>query len=175
VVDHVEQLVAEGEKVIVFAHHKDVIAQLTESLTPHGVVRVIGGMSDEAKQTSVDVFQNDPEVKVFIGQFQSAGVGLTLTASSHVVFAEIPFTPAEATQAEDRAHRIGQTSSVLAWWMLGVGNNPDIPLLDDRMWALLNSKHEVVSSVLTGQGEDMGAEGGSITQALIEAIVGNGI
>jgi hypothetical protein len=43
------------------------------------------------------------------------------------------------------------------------------------MWALLNSKHEVVSSVLTGQGEDMGAEGGSITQALIEAIVGNGI
>lgn len=175
VVDHVEQLVAEGEKVIVFAHHKDVIARLTESLTPHGVVRVIGGMNDEAKQASVDAFQNDPEVKVFIGQFQSAGVGLTLTASAHVVFAEIPFTPAEATQAEDRAHRIGQTSSVLAWWMIGVGNNPDIPLLDDRMWALLNSKHEVVSSVLTGNGEDMGAEGGSITQALIEAIVGNGI
>jgi hypothetical protein len=42
------------------------------------------------------------------------------------------------------------------------------------MWALLNAKHEVVSAVLTGNGEDMGAEGGSITQELIEGIVGNG-
>jgi hypothetical protein len=42
------------------------------------------------------------------------------------------------------------------------------------MWALLNAKHETVSAVLTGYGEDMGAEGGSITQSLIDGIVGNG-
>lgn len=172
VVEHVEELVSEGEKVIVFAHHRDVINGLSEALASHGVVRVIGGMTDEQKQQAVDTFQNG-DAKVFIGQFTSAGVGLTLTASSHVVFAEIPWTPAEAVQSEDRAHRIGQTDSVVAWWMLAVDSNPSGITIDDRLWALLNAKHETVSAVLTGFGEDLGAEGGSITQSLIEGIVGN--
>lgn len=173
VVEHVEELVAQGEKVIVFAHHKDVIANLTSAFSKHGVVKIAGGMTDDEKQVAVDTFQNG-DAKVFVGQFTSAGVGITLTASSHVVFAEVPWTPAEAVQAEDRAHRIGQTNSVVAWWMLAVDNNIALPTVDDRMWALLNAKHEVVSAVLTGNGEDMGAEGGSITQELIEGIVGNG-
>lgn len=173
VVEHVEEIVNEGEKVIVFAHHRDVIEGLSTALKEHGVVKVIGGMSDEAKQQSVDAFQNG-DAKVFIGQFTSAGVGLTLTASSHVVFAEVPWTPAEAVQSEDRAHRIGQSNAVVAWWLLAVDSNPNgNPTVDDRLWALLNAKHETVSAVLTGYGEDMGAEGGSITQSLIEGIVGN--
>ncbi|NBU12330.1 MAG: hypothetical protein EBT40_02725, partial [Betaproteobacteria bacterium] len=61
------------------------------------------------------------------------------------------------------------------WWLLAVdSNNAEAPTIDDRMWALLNAKHETVSAVLTGYGEDMGAEGGSITQSLIDGIVGNG-
>lgn len=172
VVEHVEELVAQGEKVIVFAHHKDVIAGLTSALNKHGVVRVIGGMDDASKQEAVDNFQNG-DAKVFIGQFTSAGVGITLTASSNVVFAEIPFTPAEAVQSEDRAHRISQTSSVTAWWLLSVDGVTNAPTIDDRLWALLNAKHETVSAVLTGHGEDMGAEGYDITNALIDGIVGN--
>lgn len=173
VVEHVEELVAQGEKVIVFAHHRDVIAGLASALSKHGVVKVAGGLTDEQKQEAVDAFQQG-DAKVFIGQFTSAGVGLTLTASSHVVFAEVPWTPAEAVQSEDRAHRIGQDNAVVAWWLLAVDDTSEIPTVDDRMWALLNSKHETVSAVLTGHGEDMGAEGGSITQALIDGIVGNG-
>lgn len=173
VVEHVEELVAQGEKVIVFAHHRDVIAGLASALNKHGVVKVAGGLTDEQKQEAVDAFQQG-DAKVFIGQFTSAGVGLTLTASSHVVFAEVPWTPAEAVQSEDRAHRIGQDNAVVAWWLLAVDDTSEIPTVDDRMWALLNSKHETVSAVLTGHGEDMGAEGGSITQALIDGIVGNG-
>jgi SWI/SNF-related matrix-associated actin-dependent regulator 1 of chromatin subfamily A len=134
---------------------------------------VAGGLTDEQKQEAVDAFQTG-DAKVFIGQFTSAGVGLTLTASSHVVFAEVPWTPAEAVQSEDRAHRIGQHNAVVAWWLLAVDDTSEIPTVDDRMWALLNTKHETVSAVLTGHGEDMGAEGGSITQALIDGIVGNG-
>jgi 2-isopropylmalate synthase len=100
---------------------------------------------------------------------------LGLTASSHVVFAELPWEPASAVQAEDRAHRIGQDNAVVAWWLLAVDNTSEIPTVDDRMWALLNAKHETVSAVLTGHGEDMGAEGAtSITQSLIEGIIGNG-
>jgi SWI/SNF-related matrix-associated actin-dependent regulator 1 of chromatin subfamily A len=172
VVEHVEELVAEGEKVIVFAHHTDVINQIAEALNEHGVVKVVGGMTDEGKQNAVDSFQTG-DAKVFVGQFTAAGVGLTLTASSHVVFAELPWTPAEAVQAEDRAHRIGQTNAVVAWWMTAVDSDPSKLTVDDRMWALLNHKHEIVSAVLDGYGEDMGAEG-NLAQALIEGIVGNG-
>lgn len=172
VVEHVEELIAEGEQVIVFAHHTDVINALTEALSEHGVVKVVGGLTDEVKQSAVDNFQAG-NAKVFVGQFTAAGVGLTLTASSHVVFAELPWTPAEAVQAEDRAHRIGQTNSVVAWWMTAVDSDSAKLTVDDRMWALLNHKHEIVSAVLDGYGEDMGAEG-NIAQALIEGIVGNG-
>ena len=174
VVEHVEELVAQGEKVIVFGHHRDVISGLSSALQQHGVVKVVGGMTDAEKQKSVDDFMTG-DAKVFIGNYDSAGVGLTLTSASHVVMAEVPWTPSSATQAEDRAHRIGQVNPVCAWWLLAVdSNNNEAPTIDDRMWALLNAKHETVSAVLTGYGEDMGAEGGSITQSLIDGIVGNG-
>ena len=168
VVEHVNELVEQGEQVIVFAHHKDVIAKYVSAFADHSVVKIVGGMTDEQKDEAVRKFQSG-EARVFVGQFTAAGVGLTLTASSNVVFGEIPWTPSEATQAEDRAHRIGQTNAVVAWWLLAT--DAEKPTIDDRLWALLNAKHETVSAVLDGLAVDLGAEG-STSQALIEGILG---
>lgn len=168
VVEHVNELVEQGEQVIVFAHHKEVIAKYCSAFEEHNVVKVVGGLSDEQKDEAVRKFQSG-EARVFVGQFTAAGVGLTLTASSNVVFGEIPWTPAEATQAEDRAHRIGQTNAVVAWWLLAT--DAVHPTIDDRLWNLLNAKHEAVSAVLDGIAVDLGAEG-STAQAIIEGIVG---
>lgn len=169
VVEHAENLLAEGEQVIIFAYHSDVIRQISEALASHGVVKVVGGLTDETKQSAVDQFQSGT-AKVFVGQFTAAGVGLTLTASSNVIMAEIPWTPADAVQSEDRAHRIGQTSSVMAWWLTAA--DPDRPTIDDYMWALLNAKHTTVSAVLDGYGVDLGAET-NILGDLIDSIIGN--
>ena len=169
VVEHVENLLAEDEQVIVFAYHTDVINAICKALASHNVVKVGGGMTDEAKQNAVDSFQSG-EAKVFVGQFQAAGVGLTLTASSNVVMAEIPWTPADAVQAEDRSHRIGNTVGTMAWWLTVA--DEERPTIDDRMWALLNAKHTTVSAVLDGYGVDLGAEGGILAD-LIDGIIGN--
>lgn len=60
--------------------------------------------------------------------------GLTFTAASHVVFAELYWNPGHVKQAEDRAHRIGQTSSVNVHYLIAKGT------FDTVMWSMLNRK-----------------------------------
>ena len=111
----IKDAVESTKKLVVFAHHRDVIEYLESELTSEDVrvVKVVGGMSSEEKQRAVDAFQNDPEVKVFIGSLTAAGTGITLTASSQVILVELDWVPANIEQAEDRCHRIGQTEPVL--------------------------------------------------------------
>ena len=109
----VREALESSDKIVLFAHHQDVIAAYQESFRAAGAVKLVGGMAIEERQRSVDRFQQDASVKVFIGSIQAAGVGITLTASSHVIFAELDWVPGNMTQAEDRCHRIGQAESVL--------------------------------------------------------------
>lgn len=111
--EFVLQLLQEEEKVVVFAHHRIVIDMLESSFAVNRirVSKVYGGMSDEQKNRAVEDFQNGDN-RVFIGQIQAAGTGLTLTASSTVVFAELDWVPGNIIQAEDRCHRFGQKNPV---------------------------------------------------------------
>lgn len=89
-------------KIVLFAHHKDVIAQLSDI---PGSVSVHGGTTN--RQAAIDAFQHG-EARVFIGQITAAGTGLTLTAASDLLFVESSWVPAENEQAAMRIHRIGQ-------------------------------------------------------------------
>ena len=174
VVDQCRSLLEAGEQVVVFAHHKRVISALREALSAeYPTVVVAGGVSNDAKQKAVDDFQSG-DVKVFIGQFESAGVGLTLTKASNVVIAELPWSPSVLAQAEDRCYRIGQQDSVTAWSLLCADAGTNSPTVDERLWSVLNAKQEVVSSILDGWGEDLGAESvdGSVINALLEGWLG---
>ena len=143
VVDHVADA-AESGKVLVFAHHLDVVAGLADGLRAKGlkVVTLTGSDSLLSRQAAVDSFQQDDETKVFIGNIRAAGVGITLTASSHVVFAELDWVPANLSQAEDRAHRIGQTNSVLVQHLVLEGS------LDQQIASQLVTKQAVIDAAL---------------------------
>lgn len=102
----------EDRKIVVFAHHKDVIEALYDKLHTRAV-RVGGHMHQSERQRAVDRLQNDPSIRCFIGQITAAGVGITLTAASDLLFVESSWVPAENLQARDRIHRIGQTEPCL--------------------------------------------------------------
>lgn len=139
---YVEDALENTEKVIVFAHHKDVVAKLMEALKEYGPVKMTGTEGMEERQNAVDSFQNDPKVRVIIGTIGAMGVGWTLTASSTVLFAELDWVPANVTQAEDRAHRIGQTASVNIFHVVLDGS------LDQRMAEVLIAKQDMADRAL---------------------------
>jgi SWI/SNF-related matrix-associated actin-dependent regulator 1 of chromatin subfamily A len=112
VLEHLDTLLEELDKVVVFAHHQDVVAAIADHF-PGECVTLTGDTKMDQRQGNVDRFQMDPSCRVFIGNIQAAGVGFTLTAASTVVFAELDWVPANVSQAEDRCHRIGQTATVL--------------------------------------------------------------
>lgn len=140
----VEHLLNATDKVVCFAHHKDVIKAIVEALheADEKVVVVTGDTPMKARQDAVDSFQHDSSVRFFIGNIQAAGVGLTLTAASHVVFAELDWVPGNMSQAEDRCHRIGQTDSVLAQHLVLEGS------LDAHIAKVLVEKQEVIDKAL---------------------------
>lgn len=148
VIEHIENSLADGRKLIVFAHHKDVGAAITESLRAllghNAVVEVWGRHSAEERQNAVARFQMDPEARVFVGGIAAAGVGLTLTASAHIVFAELDPTPAVMSQAEDRAHRIGQLLRLLVQHLLADRS------LDARIAQIVVEKQKIIRRAMDG-------------------------
>jgi len=114
------------KKMIVFAHHREVLKGLAVGLAELNPVLFMGGMSPKMKDDAVTKFQEDPTCEVFIGSIVAAGVGLTLTAASYVALVEADWRPGINDQAIDRAHRIGQLSTVLAEFLVIEGT------LDER-------------------------------------------
>jgi SWI/SNF-related matrix-associated actin-dependent regulator of chromatin subfamily A-like protein 1 len=105
-------------KTIVFAYHHNVIERLMEALSDQGVAGFTGRSSLRDRDRAATRFQNDPTCQFFIGNIEASGQGITLTAARHVVFAEPDWRGTYLEQAEDRAHRIGQTYPVLVTYLL---------------------------------------------------------
>lgn len=143
VISHVKAMREEGvKKIILFAHHHEVIEALYAKFKKVAVV-AYGKTSDRAKNAAVEAFQDkNSGVEIFVAGLTAVGVGITLTASSHVVFAELDWTPGNVNQAEDRAHRIGQENSVLVQHLVLDGS------LDARMAQMIVEKQEIADRAL---------------------------
>lgn len=111
VIKYIEAELMRVEKIVIFAHHQDVVEQIAQYFKAVAV-SFTGQSSATAKQDAVDRFQTDPEVRICVASILAAGVGITLTAANTVIFAELDWTGANVTQAEDRCHRIGQKRQV---------------------------------------------------------------
>lgn len=130
------------EKLVIFANHKTIINKLEETFKDI-CVKIDGSTKQgEYRQQLVDKFQTDDNIKVFIGNIQAAGVGLTLTASSTVIFLQLPWSKAATEQAVDRTHRIGQKNTVNVIYLLP--NNT----IEYRLSKIIDSKANISSVVL---------------------------
>ena len=117
--DYIDEVLDSGQKIVVFCKHKIVVDELCK-IYPQAV-KVTGSENETQKQNSVDMFQKNPKTNIIIGSHKAAGVGLTLTASSEVLFLELPWTFADLEQCEDRCHRMGQPNSVRCTALIGEG------------------------------------------------------
>lgn len=134
-------------KLVVMAVHKFVIDRLMQEF-PKIAVKVDGSVTGPDRQKAVDDFQTKDNIRLFVGNIKAAGVGLTLTASSTVAFLELPWTPGDCRQAEDRVHRIGQKNTVSIYYLLAENT------IEERIAALIDQKQKVLDSVLDGEETD---------------------
>jgi SWI/SNF-related matrix-associated actin-dependent regulator 1 of chromatin subfamily A len=148
--DVLAYLMRRTEKTLVFAYHHEIIEGLATALGRAGrdVVTITGRTRDPT--TVVQHFQESPDCLFFIGNIRAAGIGITLTAACHVVFAELDWTPAVHHQAEDRAHRIGQAEQVkVVTFILDDDNATDRQICSLLEAKEIASRHALNSVLLT--------------------------
>ena len=130
-----------NKKVIIFTNFTDELLELAEHFGKKCVIHY-GPMTEKEKQRSVDNFQNNSAIRVFIGNTKSAGVGITLTESDVVIFNSFDWVPGSNEQAEDRAYRIGQKNNVSVYYQLFEDT------ISIRMWSVLRTKKDVISTII---------------------------
>ena len=159
-VEMAENAIEMGQKVIIFTTFTD---ELNELKNHFGKLCVThnGPMKERDKQNSVDSFQNNPNIKVFIGNIKSAGVGITLTEGTLVIFNSFDWVTGNNEQAEDRAFRIGQKKNVIVYYQLFEGT------VSIRMWETLKRKKDIIS-VIMGETNKTEEE---ITEILMDEIL----
>jgi len=132
------------EKLVIFAIHKEMINALMEKFGKIAV-KIDGSVSAENRDSAVRQFQENDKIKLFIGNIRAAGTGLTLTAASNVAFLELPWTPAEIMQSEDRCHRIGQKNTVNVYFLLADNT------IENKISELLDTKRKILEAILDGK------------------------
>jgi len=136
-----ENIVEQDKKVIIFCNFTDSLNKICEHFGKTAV-KVDGSMSKPERQKSVDNFQENDKVKVFVGNIKAAGVGLTLTAGEAVIMNDLSFLPSDHAQAEDRAYRYGQKNNVLVYYPIFENT------IEGVIYDILNNKKQVIATVM---------------------------
>jgi SNF2 family DNA or RNA helicase len=135
------------EKLVLMATHRKAIEVLQRRI-PFKSVTIDGQTSAKMRQLSVDAFQKDPSTRLFIGNIQAAGVGLTLTAASEMGLVEWAHRPGDIKQATDRIHRISQDRPVFINYFVAVDT------IETRMCRRLVEKQEHIGEAIDGGSVD---------------------
>jgi SWI/SNF-related matrix-associated actin-dependent regulator 1 of chromatin subfamily A len=141
----IDKFIEQGKKVIVFTNFTMSLDMIHEKYKKNSVT-LDGRMSKDRRQESVDRFQNDDKIKIFISNIKAGGVGITLTAAETVIMNDLSFVPSDHSQAEDRAYRYGQKNSVLVYYPVFENT------IERIVYNILQKKKGIIDQVM-GDGE----------------------
>ena len=158
-----ENIIEQGKKVIIFTNFTDTLQQIYQHFGKTAVY-LDGSCSKPHRQNSVDEFQTNDKIMVFVGNLKAAGVGLTLTAAEAVIMNDLSFVPAEHAQAEDRSHRIGQKNSTSVYYPLFENT------IEGAIYDILNKKKKIISTVM---GDDLLLDDASSIENMLKMIYDN--
>lgn len=148
VIDWIKTFLESDEKLVLFANHIKVLDDIQNNFKKISV-RIDGSVKIENRQKAIDDFQNKDKIKLFLGQIRAAGEGITLTASSNVVFVELDWNPATHDQAADRIHRISQKAdAVFIYYLIANGT------IENDIIEMLQIKGRMLSKILDGEEKD---------------------
>lgn len=133
-------------KILVFCVHKNIAKMLMDRYGDLAIL-INGTTSTPKRQGLVDSFQNDKSIRMMVGNLVAAGVGLNMTKANTVATIEFGWTPDKHIQAEDRAHRIGQTGQVDSYFLVAAGT------IEQALCELIQEKQLILESALDGETE----------------------
>ena len=110
-----EEIVADGNKVVVFSTFKQTAHEIVDRLNHLCPVTGTGDDPDEVISYNIDKFQSDDNTRVFVGTWQKCGTGFTLNSANYMIFIDTPWTDGAFQQACDRIHRIGSSKPVFIY------------------------------------------------------------
>jgi SWI/SNF-related matrix-associated actin-dependent regulator of chromatin subfamily A-like protein 1 len=151
----IEDFLASGEPLVVFARHVDVQRAVLERFPD--AAHLLGADALAEREAAVRAFQQPDGPQLIVCATRVAAQGITLTRASNVVFLELEWTPAMHDQAEDRTHRIGQRDAVTAWYLLAADS------IDETMAELVEAKRGHIAAVTDGRRLD--------GEGLVDAVV----
>jgi SNF2 family DNA or RNA helicase len=128
------EALASDQKVVVFSQYAKMVNRLSERLSHRGVKHVVLTGQTTQRGLLVRQFQEDSEVKVFLGSLLAGGTGIDLTAASVVIHFDRWWNAAKENQATDRIHRIGQQKNVQVYKLVTKGT------LEERIDDIINRK-----------------------------------
>lgn len=141
--EKLEEIVEENDKVLIFSQypHKT-IPHLKSQLEDFFPLEYSGALSEAERNSVIHRFQHTDENKVLLMSVRAGGLGLTLTRANYVYHFDLWWNPAVASQAEDRAHRIGQHRTVFVTYLYTVNT------IEEKIERLLRSKRKLFGEMI---------------------------
>ncbi|HEX4956441.1 MAG TPA: SNF2-related protein [Thermoanaerobaculia bacterium] len=147
--ERLDEVLEGGHKALVFSQFVELLTLVRERLDARAIpYEYLDGRTRD-RQERVDRFQTDPDCPLFLISLKAGGVGLNLTAASHVFLLDPWWNPAVETQAIDRTHRIGQRRPVFAYRLIARDT------VEEKILDLQQEKRELAEAILGGDGRVM--------------------
>ena len=140
--DLIDSTLEENRKLVIIARFVPELRAICRLLEKKSIrySLIMGGVTNRDEQ--VTQFQNDPSVPVFVGQIATAGLGITLTAASTMVFYSLDYSMSNFEQTKARIHRAGQRMPCTYIYLLAAGT------VDEKVLAALKDKASLAKSLV---------------------------